>query len=230
MPKAKGLAQQAFLPLALLMSGCSSVSLHGEYWGEASPSKPSYLVKVDTLGASKKVSPDKDHVSDLLAAEIVQALQARRPAYWTRDSRQQINTARPPHNLVHVVIVKQEPGSRLLRSLVGWGAGGTKLETQTTVFAPAGHKVPTAKLATTGGSGAMPGALFTDPFMFLPAATLLAGTTGLTYDARRTARTIAQSILRDHALEPNIPAPKRINDHWSQKLLPPLRHHKNQNL
>lgn len=219
----------ALLSTFLGVIGCASVSIKNENWTahnpSPSPSKVSYLVKVEVLTDFKESSiPKHPLVEEAIAAKLVQTLQAHRPAYWTRDSYKQISSTRTPHHLLHVVITKQKPGSRLLRSLVGWGAGGTKLETQTTIWKPSSKdNIKVGMLETTGGSGATPGAIFTDPFLFLPVAAILAGTSGLTYDGQRTARTIAQAVLQQHAQELEVSTPKRTTNRWIEKVLPHLR-------
>lgn len=88
-------------------------------------------------------------------------------------------------------------GSRLLRSLVGLGAGGTKMEAQTTVSAVGarGEKKPVAEIETTGGSNAEPGMLtFPTPIGGGIRALVSLAKTGVTADQRRTARMITAAM------------------------------------
>ena len=84
-------------------------------------------------------------------------------------------------------------GSRLLRSAIGFGAGGTKVETRVQVYDLATNTgVPFLTFSTTGGSGAEPGAILalsTDPLQLAVGA--VSGVAhGLSEDTKRTARMI----------------------------------------
>jgi len=204
--------------IALLLTGCASVSISDEKISRhSSKSSPSYIVQVDNAFSVH----EDTKLADAIATNLVQTLESfDTKAFWTRDPIHAWKNTE--HHRVHIVITRQTRGSRILRSLVGWGAGGTKLETHSTITPPR-EKNPTSKITTSGGSNAMPGAVFTDPVLFLPSAAILAGTTGLTFDAKRTAQTLGHAILEKHVGISTAPAPKRSSDHWSSKLLPPLR-------
>ena len=87
--------------------------------------------------------------------------------------------------------VKQ--GSRLLRSAIGFGAGGTKVETRVQVYDLAANSpIPFLTFSTTGGSGAEPGAILalsTDPLQ-LAVGAVSGAAHGLSEDTKRTARMI----------------------------------------
>jgi len=88
-------------------------------------------------------------------------------------------------------------GSRALRSAIGFGAGGTKLETKVQVYDLShGAGTPFLTFSTSGGSNAEPGAAFT--FSTAPEAIALGGVSGaahgLSEDAKRTAREITASL------------------------------------
>ena len=89
------------------------------------------------------------------------------------------------------ITVKQ--GSRFLRGAIGFGAGGTKLETKVEVYDLAQNSsTPFLTFSTTGGSGAEPGAivaLTTDPLQ-LAIGGVSGVAHGLTEDTGRTAREI----------------------------------------
>jgi len=93
------------------------------------------------------------------------------------------------------VTVKQ--GSRLLRSAIGFGAGGTKLETRVQVFDLAQNPdSPFLTFNTTGGSNAEPGAILaltTDPLQ-LAIGGVSGAAHGLSEDAARTAREITAEL------------------------------------
>ena len=93
-------------------------------------------------------------------------------------------------------------GSRLLRSILGFGAGGTKLDMSVVVH-DLSKTAPRSILLieTTGGSNATPGAIGTAAYFvtgvtaLFSAANLLEGVrSGLTFDTIRTAREIAASL------------------------------------
>jgi hypothetical protein len=91
--------------------------------------------------------------------------------------------------------VKQ--GSRLLRSAIGFGAGGTKVETRVEVydFAEQGG-APILTFSTTGGSGAEPGAILaftTDP-LTIAIGGVSGAAHGLSEDTKRTARMITAQL------------------------------------
>jgi hypothetical protein len=93
-------------------------------------------------------------------------------------------------------------GSRLLRSVVGFGAGGTKLEMSVVVYDLSRKPSrPFLLIQTTGGSNAAPGAIGTVAY-FVTGVTALFSTgnlfegtrSGLTFDTLRTAREIAAAL------------------------------------
>jgi hypothetical protein len=88
-------------------------------------------------------------------------------------------------------IVQQ--GSRLLRSAIGFGAGGTKVETRVEVYDLAQNSgTPFLTFSTTGGSGSEPGAILaftTDP-LEIAIGGVSGAAHGLSEDTKRTAREI----------------------------------------
>jgi hypothetical protein len=92
-------------------------------------------------------------------------------------------------------------GSRLLRSTIGFGAGGTKLETNVYVYdLNRSDDKPFLTFSTSGGSNAEPGAITgiaTDPVEIAVQAALsgVGGVAhGLTEDSARTAREITAEL------------------------------------
>ncbi|MCE0482928.1 MAG: DUF4410 domain-containing protein [Methylacidiphilales bacterium] len=115
-------------------------------------------------------------------------------------------------------------GSRLLRSAIGFGAGGTKMETRVHVYDLSGNLTkPIMTFSTTGGSGAEPGAVLamsTDPLQ-LAIGGVSGVAHGLSEDTKRTARMITAQlsdymfrhgwINADQRIEPK---KKSGNDVW----------------
>jgi hypothetical protein len=100
--------------------------------------------------------------------------------------------------LVRGEFIKVEQGSRALRSVFGYGAGATKLETKVEVYdLEQGDGTPFLTFSTTGGSGAEPGALAggitTDPLQ-LAIGGVSGAAHGLSEDTARTAREITAEI------------------------------------
>jgi len=86
-------------------------------------------------------------------------------------------------------------GSRALRATLGLGLGGTKMECVARVYdLRQGRRTPFAIIETTGGSNAEPGGIFSGPFVAAPHIVLTSVTSGVTPDARRTARMITATL------------------------------------
>jgi hypothetical protein len=127
-------------------------------------------------------------------------------------------------------------GSRLLRSVVGFGLGGTKMDTSVLVYDLSGRE-PKAFLLieTTGGSNAAPGAIGTAAYFMSgvtalgSAANLLEGVrSGVTFDAARTSREVAASVgyyAREEQGLPQPAPPKRIGQisYWPFTTSKPAR-------
>ena len=126
--------------------------------------------------------------------------------------------------LLQGVYDRVEQGSRALRIGLGFGAGGTKLETRA-IFSnlSSGKPVPFLSLLTTGGSGIAPGAwaAFTPAGAFyIPGAIANAGGAslgGLSVDRNRTAREVAATLseycLQQHLIsERKTRRPKRLGE------------------
>jgi Domain of unknown function (DUF4410) len=106
-------------------------------------------------------------------------------------------------------------GSRALRSTLGFGSGGTKMDVTATVSDfSGGENRRFLMIQTTGGTNAMPGAIMgviTWPLMFSGAPGLVSG---LSADCRRTSREITNSLaayMKEHGLQVarSVPRPKQ---------------------
>jgi hypothetical protein len=134
--------------------------------------------------------------------------------------------------LIHGRFLRVNQGSRALRMGVGFGAGGTKMETEVSVYdlsISATH--PFMRFRTTGGSNAEPGIAMSVGAAILTGGTVsglemgpgLAGRSvkGLTEDSHRTARMITAVVSQylatrgwispEKALRPKEPFEKEIN-------------------
>ncbi len=93
-------------------------------------------------------------------------------------------------------------GSRLLRSVIGFGAGGTKLEMSVVIYDLSWKPPkPILLIQTTGGSNAPPGAIGTATYFvtgvtaLFSVGNLFEGTrSGLTFDTLRTTREITAAL------------------------------------
>ncbi len=110
-------------------------------------------------------------------------------------------------------------GSRALRSLVGFGLGGTKMETTALIYSidKKGQRTQLARIQTTGGSNAVPGAVLSGPLVAVPRLILTATTTGISSDSNRTARMITAALSEELSnAGASLPAPalrpKRMQD------------------
>jgi hypothetical protein len=90
-----------------------------------------------------------------------------------------------------------EQGSRLLRSAVGFGVGGSKVETRVEVYDLAQNPgTPFLTFSTTGGSGSEPGAILAlsaDPLQ-IAIGGVTGAAHGLSEDTKRTAREITAEL------------------------------------
>jgi hypothetical protein len=199
-----GLGVMALSILAL--GGCASIS-----------------VQPGTAVATRKM-PDKVYVEvfstakgefnvDRDGAELVafkKDLQAMMVTGITVDLSKRLITAVPEGRidfakhenawLIRGEFVKVNQGSRLLRGAIGFGAGGTKLETRVQVYdLLSGAKEPFLTFSTTGGSNAEPGGISSialDPLTLAIEAAAGSGNVahGVTEDTKRTAREITAEL------------------------------------
>lgn len=188
--------------IALALSSCASVSVQD---GTERPSltMPEIIYvadfgtggefKVDRTGAD--LARFKHNLQAMLKAAMVANITDKLvPAAAAKKSDWHAHKAAW---IVCGEFTRVEQGSRLLRSTIGFGAGGTKLETKVQVFDLAtGTSAPIMTFSTTGGSGAEPGAvlaLSTDP-VELAIGGVSGVAHGLSEDTARTAREITAQL------------------------------------
>ena len=119
-------------------------------------------------------------------------------------------------------------GSRLLRAGIGFGAGGTKMETHAEISDLSGlWPAPFLSMLTTGGSGMAPGAwaAFTPAFVFYwPGAVANAGgaISGISVDRNRTAREIT-ATLSEYCFQHGLIPERRMRQPKKLGLLPAVQ-------
>ena len=208
--------------LALALAGCASISVQpGTAY--ATKQKPE-IVYVEAFSTAKgEFNVDREGAE---LTEFKTDLQKMMTAGITTDlSKRLIPSAAAGKNVfaqrekawvICGEFVRVNQGSRMLRGTIGFGAGGTKLETRVQVYdLSTGNPQPFLTFATTGGSNAEPGvlpSLATDPLSLVIDAAGGAGNVahGVTEDTNRTAREITAS-LSDYLYRSNwIPEDKWI--------------------
>jgi len=229
-----------FIPLSLLLltlSGCASVSV-GNIHDRGTPPKkmPSKIYVREFEAPYENFRVDRsDHDLVLfvkaeqhaMALDLVQQLTKYvAPAEILPEGK-----ALPHGNfwLVSGVYDRVNQGSRALRTIVGFGAGGTKMETRVQVVELGGKEQETfLSMITTGGSGMAPGAwaAFTPAMVFYwPGAVANAGGAslgGLSIDRNRTAREIT-AALSEYCFQERLITERRTRRPKKIGLLPPLQ-------
>jgi hypothetical protein len=195
------------LPAFLLLASCASVSVRENRPSASAPRAlpariyvvdfdcPDEVLRVDRQGEA--LARFKRDLQGTLSCALAERLSKHVAPAVAVHSRAQV----PPGNhwVVEGRFTRVNQGSRALRTLVGFGAGGTKLETAVQV-SKAGAK-PFLRFQTTGGSNAEPGAILgIDPTsaavagagVGVAAATVVFH--GVTEDTVRTSRMITAAI------------------------------------
>ena len=186
----------------LLLCGCASVSVKEDRWAPgrleapravlvADYEMPDSALRVDREGA--ELAAFKSELSSAFSDMLIERLSERvAPA-------RRLGAATPVKGdwVLEGEFTRVNQGSRLLRSLIGWGAGGTKIETRTRVYLQTDRhrRRLLGEIATTGGSNAEPGALgLPVPVTAGVRLVLSASLTGLSPDMRRTTRMISAAV------------------------------------
>ena len=186
----------------LWLAGCASVSVKEERWLSERPNLPprvyvkNYGLPADVLAVDRtgeELESFREETARNFTAELCERITKRiAPAVPLADG------VRPEKGswIVEGRFLRLNQGSRLLRSLVGLGAGGTKMEVRTTVSEVGARGArPIAEIETTGGSNAEPGMLtFPTPIGGGIRAVVSLAKTGVTADQRRTARMITAAM------------------------------------
>lgn len=189
--------------LAILVGGCASVSVKEDKWLPEKLVLPKrvyvkdYDMPSDSLAVDRSgedLEKFREDTAKNFTAELCQRITKRiAPAVPLVEGVR----PEPGSWVVEGRFLRLNQGSRLLRSLVGLGAGGTKMDAQTTVSAVGarGAEKTIAEIETTGGSNAEPGMLtFPTPIGGGIRAVVSLAKTGVTADQRRTARMITAAM------------------------------------
>jgi len=207
----------------LLLSGCASISVC-----KIKPAtnqafvvpKKIYVREFTGSDSVFRVDRNGDSLADFkaktqaqLAADLVKKLnESVLPAELLSTSREAPKAPKGNFWVVSGTFDRVNQGSRALRTLFGFGFGGTKIETTVSVVSlSTGKSVEMLNFKTTGGSNMEPGPGILmgppDPTTIIP---LIWGSTmpGLSKDTTRTAKEIAAEIadyLAKHGVTPKDP-------------------------
>jgi hypothetical protein len=223
--------------LLLALSGCASVSVGNIHEKGIPPKKLPSKIYVQEFEAHEEDFHVSRSDNDLevfikqerqaLAVDLVQQLTKYvAPAAILSEGK-----AMPRGNywLVTGIYDRVNQGSRALRMIVGFGAGGTKMETRVRVDALAGREPqPFLTMLTTGGSGMAPGAVGA----FSPAAPLYAAgavanaggasLSGISVDRIRTAREITAAVS-EYCFQHGLIQERRTRRPKKLGMLPPVQ-------
>jgi hypothetical protein len=190
--------------LLVLFSGCASVSVTDVRRGAESNQRPRqfYVADFDTSRGQWEVtsrSRSEEQFRRETADALAEALTANLNAYVGPARRIGNSRAVPPDGwLITGRFTRVSEGNPATRIIVGLGAGGSKMETQTTIIDGSSRR-PVLEFTTTGGSNAMPGAIVaTGPAGVVTNAVYQAGR-GVSDDTKRTARMITASVAEQMA-------------------------------
>lgn len=178
-----------------LLTGCASVSVvdHSVRTSGAALKKPQriYVQQFDITKGTwnvDKAGTELEEFKKTAAQELQRMMMERFPEIAPTEAA----PAQLPQSglLVAGEFVRVNQGSRALRMGVGFGAGGTKVETMVRLYDLSVSKTkPVMKFATTGGSNAEPG------FLAGGVVSAASNSTGLQTDWERTSREIRNLIL-----------------------------------
>ncbi len=192
--------------LGLCFAGCASVSVTRDEFSRRPPLQTPSKIYVKPFafeGAVLRV----DREAEVLAA-FQQDFSNRFAAGLQERLSQSVapsevfTGSRPPTSkgawLLEGNFVRLNQGSRALRTLFGFGLGGTKIETEVRIFKlPITSKSrPVGLISTSGGTNAEPGGLVSPP-LTAPLRLLAQSGQGLNRDAARTARMITAAIQEE---------------------------------
>jgi hypothetical protein len=192
----------AVIACVAAFAGCASVSVKNlDAGGTSFPpaTKPDviYVMPFDTSYGQFNVDRQGAELADFqqnLQQMLSAALTAEIPEHLCPA---QAANSIPPRSNAWIVcgrFIRVNQGSRLLRSTVGFGAGGTKMETQVFVYNLADNaSAPFLTFETTGGSGASAGMISAGPVGAAVGA-VSGAAKGVSDDTKRTSRMITAAL------------------------------------
>lgn len=203
----------------VMLSGCASVSIHSHERREQplrdTPPEIIYIQEFDAPAEVFRVDrPEseakklRDEESARLARNIVWRVRDHIGPSWSLERSEK--PPRGPYWLVTGKFIRVNQGSRALRMLLGFGAGGTKLETEVEVYDMSAAKPRLVmRFKTTGGSNAQPGAIANLNWWSAAFSGATLAFSGIRFDITRTSREITASLSQELALQGNLPENNR---------------------
>ena len=213
-------------PFVLVLCSCASVSIHNLSLSQHNAAKKApdeiwtrpFTISPNALRVDRQGEELRAFESDLKAGMTHELLQQiSQYVAPTRVASSKGILPRGNYWLVTGEFHRVNQGSRLLRSTVGLGTGGTKMETQIIVYNLTG-KVPREflRFQTTGGSNISQGIggivtlPFNGPMAFTSLFNAIDGVrSGVTFDTTRTAHEIA-ATLSGYLKTNEIPSKRRL--------------------
>ncbi|MEM6884952.1 MAG: DUF4410 domain-containing protein [Verrucomicrobiota bacterium] len=205
--------------MVLLIGGCASVSVKDEQQvanagGETRPDAI-YVIPFSTDGEFNvdREGAELAEFKQNLQEMMVVALETRFPKHLvpTRTAPSMMDVPSGNYWVVGGTFTLVNQGSRALRATIGFGAGGTKVETDVYVYDIASKSpTPFRVFRTTGGSGAQPGAVVGLNPVGAALSAVSGAAKGLTDDVVRTSRMITAD-LSEYMYERNwIPESRKL--------------------
>jgi hypothetical protein len=210
--------------IVILFAGCASISVRqveeAQSFQPKNPPEVIYVAPFDIQKAEFNVDREggeleefKKSTAIVLQGAIIERISKSFGAAEALGAKQKL----PKHGWIIIgKLVKVNQGSRALRAIVGFGAGGTKMETEVFVY-DLSQRPPTPFLAfkTSGGSNAEPGFLIesTNPLSIATGVLGVLGglAKGITDDSMRTSRMITAQISQ-YLLKQNWITPEQTTE------------------
>lgn len=183
----------------LSFTGCSSVSVTGKRQ-TAGAQKPAviYVENYDTgsgewnvTSRSKTSAQFRRDTADGLSQALVTSISR----YLGTPAQRTSGRSVPPGSwLVTGRFIRVNEGNPAARMILGLGAGGSKMETETLVYDGSAPRSPFLRFGTTGGSNAMPGMIISSGPVGAVANLAQQSSRGVRDDTKRTARMVTASL------------------------------------
>ncbi len=222
---------------AMLAGGCASVSVRSV---ESHQLKPGHTMPERVYVQTFEIPTENLRVDR--NPKNLEAFQAQFSEQLAQYLTRTVNRSFAPAENIHATrpaarqnawlvtgrIDRLNQGSRALRSLLGFGLGGTKMETTAEVYDLSGRRPEKIlTVSTTGGSNSAPGAVTSaiQPFpmgavgiTMLASGVVVGAFPGLNADARRTAREITAAMSEYAYQQDLIPKRQRMRPKMLRKV------------